>query len=170
MNGVSFDPIGILATLHSHDVEFIVIGGIAGRVLGSPTMTNDLDICYARDNQNRVRLAAALKELGAQLRGAPPGLPFVLDEQTIAFGDSFTFDTTLGSLDCLGTPSGTRGYADLAANAHTQEFVDGVKTRLCSLDDLMRMKKAASRPKDLIELEVLSALREEIERSDDEKS
>ncbi len=50
----------------------------------------------------------------ARLRGAPAGLPFGLDAQTLANGDSFTFTTDVGSLDILATPSGTSGYDDLA--------------------------------------------------------
>lgn len=166
MSNVGFDPVGMLRTLHSHGVEFVVIGGLAARVLGSPTVTNDLDICYARDKQNRIRLAAALKEVGAQLRGAPAGLPFILDQQTLALGDTFTFDTAFGSLDCLGTPSGTRGFPDLVADSRPQQIVDDVETRFCSLDALMRMKKAASRPKDLIELEILAAIRAETDTAE----
>ncbi len=96
----------------------------------------------------------------ARLRGAPAGLPFGLDAQTLANGDSFTFTTDVGSLDILATPSGTSGYDDLA---RTSENVSafGVEFAVASLDDLIRMKRAAGRPKDRIELEILGALREE---------
>jgi len=98
----------------------------------------------------------------ARLRGAPAGLPFGLDAQTLANGDSFTFTTDVGSLDILATPSGTSGYDDLA---RTSENVSafGVEFAVASLDDLIRMKRAAGRPKDRIELEILGALREEID-------
>jgi len=46
--GMSFDPIRILQQLSADGVEFVPIGGIAGRVHGSPTLTNDLDICDRR--------------------------------------------------------------------------------------------------------------------------
>jgi hypothetical protein len=71
--------------------------------------------------------------------------------------------TSLGSLDILREPSGTRGYPELSANAKTFD-VDGLKLRVTSLEDLIRMKEAAGRPKDRIELEVLGALKEELER------
>ena len=98
----------------------------------------------------------------ATLRGAPAGLPFRLDALTLKMGDSFTFATTAGSLDVLGTPSGTSGFADLDRGA-TDVDLDGFTVRVASIDDLMRMKRAAGRPKDLIGLEWLSALREEAE-------
>ena len=159
-----FDPFRALRALLSHRVRFVVIGGIAGRAWGSPTVTNDLDICYERNKQNHQSLATALGELGARLRGAPEGLPFLLDERTITMGDSFTFETVAGPLDCLGTPSGTNGYADLATNATEIELGEDLRVAVCSLDDLIRMKRAASRPKDRVELEILAAVKEEIEK------
>jgi hypothetical protein len=160
-----FDALGALRTLNQHGVRFVVIGGIAGRAWGSTTVTNDLDICYQRTAENYEALASALLTLGATLRGAPAGLPFQLDARTIRMGDSFTFDTSVGSLDCLGTPSGTGGYADLVKNASEVELDEGLRVSVCSLDDLIRMKRAAGRPKDRIEVEILSAVKEEREKA-----
>lgn len=162
--GQNFDPFRALRALISHRVRFVVIGGIAGRAWGSPTITNDLDICYDRNKENHKALAAALRELNATLRGAPEGLPFLLDDRTITMGDSFTFETSAGPLDCLGTPSGTNGYPDLMKNATEIELDEDVRVAVCSLDDLIRMKTAAARPKDRIELEILAAVKEEIEK------
>jgi hypothetical protein len=161
----TFDPLGALRVLSRHGVRFVLIGGYAGTVRGWALITGDLDVCYARDLENLERLAAALIELGSHLRGpgVPADLPFVLDASSLRNGDAFTFETDLGNLDVLGTPSGTRGFDDLDASA-TSVDVDGLEVRVASLDDLMRMKRAAGRPKDLIQLEHLGALREEIER------
>lgn len=159
-----FDAVGALRTLLQHGVRFVVIGGIAGRAWGSTTITNDLDICYQRNAENYEALAAALLSIGATLRGAPAGLPFQLDARTIRMGDSFTFDTSVGSLDCLGTPSGTGGYADLMKNA-SEVDLDDLRFMVCSLDDLIRMKRAAGRPKDRIEVEILAAVKEEREKA-----
>jgi hypothetical protein len=98
-------------------VRFVVIGAFAGRLLGSPSLTRDLDICYARDRENLEALAAALRELHARLRGVHEDVPFRLDAKTLANGDSFTFVTDAGDLDILGTPSGTTGYDELARTA-----------------------------------------------------
>lgn len=139
----------------------MVIGGIAGRLLGSPTVTNDLDICYARNDENHVRMAAALVALNARLRGVDEEVPFQLDAKTIANGDSFTFVTDAGSLDVLGTPSGTNGFDDLVRTA-TAVDLDGVSVNVCDIEDLLRMKRASGRAKDLIEVEVLKAVQEEL--------
>jgi hypothetical protein len=69
----------IAERLDAHGVEFIVIGGQAETLFGSPRITYDIDLCYRRTNQNLERLAVALRELNPSLRGAPPDLPFQLD-------------------------------------------------------------------------------------------
>ena len=157
-----FDPLRALRVLSDHAARFVLIGGFAGRLYGSPTVTNDLDLCYARDPENLERMAAALGELRAHLRGAPQDLPFRLDAKTLQAGLNFTFASDAGNLDLLGMPSGTRGFEDLDRTAEALDL-DGLTVRVASLDDLIRMKQAAARPKDLIEAEVLGALREEIE-------
>lgn len=159
-----FDPLRVLRTLQAHEVRFVVIGGFAGTLWGSPSITVDLDLCYERSTRNYEALVAALRELGATLRGAPDGLPFQLDARSIKMGDSFTFKTTAGDVDCLGTPSGTNGYADLRTNASTFELAADLRVDVCSLDDLIRMKRAAARRKDLIAVEILSAVKEEREK------
>jgi hypothetical protein len=163
MSGRRFDPVHILRRLLAHGVRFVLVGGLAAKAHGSPTLTVDIDICYARDGDNLERLAAALGELGTVLRGAPRDLPFHPDRRTLERGDMFTFTTDYGDLDILGTPSGTTGFDELDANAVEAELDEGLVVRICALDDLIRMKRAAGRPKDRVELEILGALRDEIE-------
>lgn len=149
-----------LVLLTDGEVRFIVIGAVAGRILGSPSLTRDLDVCYARNHENLEALAAVLRQVRARLRGVDRDVPFRLDAETLAAGDSFTFTTDLGDLDVLGTPSGTQGYDDLARDAQSVQ-IEGRDILVASIDDLIRMKRAAGRPKDLVEIEILGALREE---------
>jgi hypothetical protein len=160
-----FDPLGALRILNEHEVRYVLIGGYASSVLGAPIITNDLDICYERTPENMDRLAEALLELQATLRvaGVDEELPFILDGRTIAAGDSFTFNSGAGPIDVLGTPSGTGGFRDLDADATTYDLGEGLLVRVVSLDDLIRMKEAASRPKDEAHLHVLAALKQRIE-------
>ncbi len=160
------DPIAALATLQRYDVEFVVIGGVAGRLWGSPTMTNDVDICYSRDRVNLERLAVALRDLEARLRGVDDDEPFQLDSTTLAKGQNFTFATRVGPLDVLGMPAGVRDFRELAVNATSFDLGEGVVVMVCDLEDLIRMKRAAGRPKDRIELEILVAVSEERDRSE----
>jgi hypothetical protein len=160
---MKFDPIGLLRVLVDHEVEFVVVGGVAAAARGSPTSTVDLDVCYQRVERNLDRLAEALEALGARLRGVDEELPFILDAKALRAGDHFTLTTNLGDLDLLGTPAGTSGYEDLAAQA-TVVDLDGFTVQVAGIEDLIRMKKAAGRPKDRVELEILGALREEMKR------
>lgn len=157
----AFDPLRLLAALHDGGVKFIVIGGFGGNLLGSPSFTSDLDVCYARDQANLVALAKVLVSLKARLRGVTEDVPFRVDARSLKAGDSFTFLTDGGPFDILGTPAGTGGFEDLARNASPME-VDGRTILVASIDDLIRMKLAAGRDKDLIEVQVLGALREEL--------
>ncbi|MDQ2914600.1 MAG: hypothetical protein M3T56_15300 [Chloroflexota bacterium] len=153
-----FDPTAILRVLDAHEVKFVVVGGVSGNLHGSTTLTEDIDIAYARDRQNLERLAAALRDLRATLRGAPK-LPFKLDAATLRAGLNFTFSTRLGPLDCIGEAAGGFTYDNIVGNAEAYPLA-GMVIAAASLDDLIRMKRAAGRIKDRIEVENLSALRE----------
>lgn len=159
---MTFDPLAILNLLLTYKVDFVVIGGIAGAAHGSPSVTSDLDVCYSREKANLVRLADALTEMKARLRGASKDVKFQLDARSLQVGDNFTFSTQFGDFDCFDHPAGTSGYSDLMAAAVSMDF-DGIKVAIASVGDLIRMKRASGRPKDRVELEILGALKQEIE-------
>ena len=164
-----FDPTLALRVLNRHEVDYVLIGGLAGELLGAPLGTNDIDVCYRRTTENMHRLAEALGELHAKLRvaGVDEDLPFLLDGRTLAAGDSFTFETDAGDVDLLGTPPGTAGFRDLDAGATAYDLGDGLVVRIVALDDLIRMKEAAGRPKDASHLHVLAELKRTIEAEQD---
>jgi hypothetical protein len=146
----SFDPQRILELLTRHEVDFVLIGGLAGTVHGSAYVTNDVDVAYERSRTNLSRLSSALVELGATLRGAPTNLPFQLDAETLEAGLNFTFETDFGSLDILGEPAGAPRYPELRSASST-ETLWGLTIRVSSLDHLVAMKEAAGRTKDRLQ-------------------
>jgi hypothetical protein len=162
MSVAPYDPLRALRVLVDHEVDFVVIGGFAGRLWGSPTLTNDLDVCPAWDEPNLERLAAALRELDARLRDVADDVVFVLDSRSLANGANFTFSTAAGGLDVLAAPAGGFDYQSLRDSARAMEL-GGVVVQFVDLDDLIAMKQAAGRPKDRIEVEVLRAVRDELE-------
>jgi nucleotidyltransferase AbiEii toxin of type IV toxin-antitoxin system len=142
-----FDPSPFFELLIRHDVDFVVIGGIAAASLGSARATIDIDIAYAREGENLERLAQALREAEATLRGAPPDLPFLLDAETLEAGQNFTFTTRFGPLDILGDPAGAPPYRELRADATPVE-IRGFTVPIASVDHLIAMKEAAGRTHD----------------------
>jgi hypothetical protein len=159
-----FDPLTALQALRDHGVRYILIGGYGANVRGAPLVTSDLDLCYARDPANLARMASALRALHAKLRGAPQDVPFILGAKSLETGDRFTFTTDAGSLDIMGAPDGVPGgYEELERTADALDLGAGLMVKVAALEDLIRMKRAAGRPKDLMALEILGALRDEID-------
>jgi predicted nucleotidyltransferase len=152
------------AVLAEHGVEFIIVGGQAEALMGSPRVTYDVDLCYRRTGDNLERLATALATLNLTLRGAPPDLKFRLDAQALALGQNYTFVVDgeypldfLGYLEPVGT------YEDLLPHAETVS-IGGRPTSVIGLDDLIRIKRHLGRPKDrqsLLQLEAIKRLREQ---------
>jgi hypothetical protein len=149
----------IAAVLTKHQVEFIVIGGQAEVLFGSPRVTYDVDLCYRRSEVNLQRLADALRELRVELRGAPPGLPFTIDARSLALGSNFTLTTPIGDLDLLGWVEPLGDYDALIPHAEIYHSVDGDLVTI-SLDDLIRIKEHIGRPKDRESLLHLRAIRD----------
>jgi predicted nucleotidyltransferase len=152
------------ALLTDHDVEFIVVGGQAEALMGSPRVTYDVDLCYRRSADNLEKLATALGTLNLRLRGAPPELKFRLDAQALALGQNYTFEVD-GEfpLDFLGYLEPIGGYDELVAHAETVS-IGGRPTQVIGLDDLIRIKRHINRPKDresLLQLEAIKRLREQ---------
>ena len=150
----------LLRELVSHNVSFVVIGGVAALFHGSARVTYDLDVVYDRSRENLDRVIAALAGLKPYLRGAPPGLPFIWDRITLERGMNFTFVTSLGEIDLLGEMTGGGSYTDLAPHAVEVELY-GNKCLCLTLNQLIRAKRAAGRPKDFEALAELEAIREE---------
>jgi len=142
----------LLGPLVTHGVDFVLIGGQAGISHGSSYPSYDLDVLYARDHDNVVRLVAALEEIGVRPRGAPKDPPFVLDARTIENGANFTFITPYGDFDVLADAAGMPSYQELKSAAIERE-VFGHRVKVASLDHLIAMKKAAGRTKDKLMVE-----------------
>jgi hypothetical protein len=158
----------LLGILDRHGVDFVVIGGIAGSAHGSAYPTFDLDIAYCRDEANLGRLAAALDEMQATLRGAAADLPFQRDAKALAKGANFTFDTDFGSFDALGDIEGIRDYESLRA-ASSVVVLGDVSVRIASIDHLIAMKRAANRPKDRLVVEEYIVIADEQKKLAKEK-
>jgi len=154
------DFAGLLQILVRGGVEFILVGGAAATAHGSARLTLDLDLVYRRSRENMNRLAAVLAPLKPYLRGAPPGLPFRWDSETLERGLNFTLTTTLGDLDLLGEIAGGGTYESLRTHTMTLSLF-GVECMCLNLEKLIQAKRAAGRPKDFEAIAELEAILEE---------
>ena len=148
----------LLDALSAAGVDVVVVGGVALVLRGSSRLTLDLDLCYSRDRDNLHRLAVALAPDHPRLRGAPPDLPFLWDERTLASGLNFTLTTDLGDLDILGEIPGVGGYAEVFAGS-SELVIGDSRIRVMDLDALERSKRAAGRAKDLLDLAEIAEIR-----------
>lgn len=151
----------IVELLNRHQVEFIVVGGQAEVLYGGTRVTYDVDLCYRRTQDNLRRLAQALQELKPRLRGAPPDLPFKIDEFSLALGSNFTFASDLGDLDLLGYLEPLGGYSAIVKQAQEIEL-GNTKVKVIDILDLIRIKEHLGRPRDQESLRQLRAILDEI--------
>jgi predicted nucleotidyltransferase len=146
----------IITRLADSQVEFIVAGGVSGILQGAPITTQDIDLCYRRTPVNLSRLASALAPLQPRLRGVPPGLPNIFDEHTLNLGTNFTLEIEDEKLDLLGEMIAIGNYEQLL-NQIDDFDVAGHTVKVLRLEDLIKTKRAAGRPKDVAVLPILEA-------------
>ena len=160
-----FDPVALFRVLVAHQVEFVVVGGIAARLRGAPVLTQDVDIAPSSSRENLERLAGALADLDARLRTAadPSGVAMPFDPGLLASGPIWTLVTRFGDLDLVVTPDGTGGYPDLIKDADPLRVAVGpdLVVEVASLADVIRSKEAAGREKDRAALPMLRRALEE---------
>lgn len=152
----------LIAVLARHDVDYIVIGGVATQVHGHRRTTMDLDLTPDPDPENLRRLSAALAELDARPADSGAG------EAEISAGDPERLaiaaivpplHTRHGQIHILKEPKGARAFDEMRERALVVDL-DGNDVAIVSLDDLIRMKRAAGRPRDLDDIATLT----EVER------
>jgi hypothetical protein len=157
------DPQLLFEVLARHKVEYVLIGGLAGNLHGSPLTTNDADITPRRTKRNLRRLASALVELDARIRSAqqPDGVEFARDPEFLERMKMLNMQTRAGDFDIAFEPAGFSGYDELAVHAEAFE-VFGLRVQVASLRDIIRSKEIANRLKDQAAMPVLYALEDEI--------
>lgn len=155
----------IFACLQRHSVHYVLIGGLAAVLHGSPLPTLDADICPSGEPDNLKRLASALAELEARIRtpDTAEGVRFPFDAGFLANLLLLNLVTRYGDLDLSFRPAGTEGFSDLAPRSLTME-IRGLSVAVATLEDVIRSKEAANRPKDQRALPILRQLLDEIRR------
>lgn len=157
----ALDPAGIVAALERHQVRYVIIGGVAAQLHGSPAPTRGLDLTPERSAPNLARLAAALASVEAQewVPGFGYPLQLPMDRRRLAGDRVLLTQTRYGRVDVVPAPHGvSTGYDELEPRAHRVPAY-GAELPVACLDDLVRSHGAASRAKDKLALARLIDLR-----------
>ena len=159
------DPGRILKVLDNHRVRFVLIGALAARLYGFPRLTADADITPDAGVANLKRLAKALRELKAKIYtdAIPEGLAFDCSAEMLGRAEMWNLVTSAGRIHVAFRPAGTMGYDDLKSSALTFEAF-GVQFDAASLDDIIRSKEAAARPKDREDVAIMREMKKRIEK------
>ena len=156
----------MLRVLADHHVDYVLIGGLAATLHGSPLRTGDADICPASSPENLERLAAALRAIDARIRSADAatGLVFACDAKFLGGVELLNLATKFGDLDVCFRPAGVGGYDELRRNA-VALALDDLVLPVAALTDIIRSKESADRPRDRSALPTLRALLERSRQS-----
>lgn len=158
-SGIPLNYEAMLSALVSHGVVFVVIGGIGAVLLGAPILSVDVDVIPEGSEDNLTRLAGALIALRAEVIGAGRVLNLGQGEWLRA-SRFWNFDTDLGRLDVVFAPAGAEDFPLLQGRATNVVLEDATALLVASVDDLIAMKEAAGRAKDLYVLPTLRWLRD----------
>ena len=159
---MKFDPVSICRTLNEEGVEYLVVGGFASVILGSPLPTEDIDVLPDRSKENLARLAMALRRMNAMIRTDGDPVAARIDADFLAnMPFMLNLVTDFGIVDLTFEPSGPlHGFSEWNADATSEEVADGLVIRVASLDDIIASKRAADRDKDRRALPYLESLRD----------
>jgi hypothetical protein len=152
----------ILRVLVRNEVEFIVVGGVAAILQGSPLTTEDLDIVYLSSKRNHIRLAKALGELEAHYFD-PADRQIEPDVSRLASLRMHLLKTSCGRVDVLRTVGKELAYQDLVERSRELEVAE-FRVRVLNLATIIETKEHADRPKDRYQLLFLRQLLTEIQR------
>lgn len=153
---------GVLRLLVQSKVRFVLIGGLAMIARGAANLTQDIDCLYERDPKNIGRLVDALRGSHPRLRTPGEPVPILWDKDFFRNVLNVTLSTDFGPVDLLAEAPGVTGFEELWERSE-EMLLFGIRVRVASLDDLIRMKEATGRPKDNQHALQLRALRKILE-------
>jgi hypothetical protein len=153
------DDRALLARLNKHEVDFVIVGGVACVLHGASYVTYDLDICIRLAADNFYRIQAALQDLHPYHRLAANKLPLELTAELCTRLKNIYLQTDFGTLDCLGEILGIGNFDQVAVCSISMSLPFGA-CRVLSLEALITAKEAAGRDKDSRALRFLRAIKD----------
>jgi predicted nucleotidyltransferase len=158
---VSAEPLRLrllLQRLREAEIDFVLVGGLAVNAWGYLRATRDVDLVPDPSSENLARLDALLVELGGRVEVGKRLLESSAIRTFLRTGDRTLVLTELGRIDILQGLPQVPSFAALDEGS-TAVDLDGLIVKVCSLDDLLAMKRASDRPRDRDDLEALEAAR-----------
>ena len=150
----SLDAEQILRTLANHDVDYVLVGGLAVQVHGHVRTTFDVDVLPRPERGNLVHLADALNGLDARVLN-PGSEELAIDAAMLPRATLWQFETRHGAIDVIRDAPGAPAYRDLRERA-LEIDLGGLALAVAGRDDLISMKRASARPLDLDDLAALT--------------
>ncbi len=162
MQNPSTDFPALLRTLVAHEVDFVIVGGIAAVLQGAPLATFDLDVVHSREAGNIDRLLSALQDLRAYYRGRGEQRLLPTSMHLASPGHQL-LSTCFGPLDLLGTIGESLSYNDILPWTVELE-VEGLCFRVLDLGKIIELKEQLGQEKDLAVLPLLRKTLQEVNR------
>lgn len=159
----SADLSAIIEGLIKADVKFILVGGLAAVVQGSPVTTMDVDIVYNRSSENISKLFTFLKSIDAIYRRLDNKIIVPREEDFSGMGHAL-FSTRLGPIDVLAFIEQEKTYEDLFKHTVEIEF-RGHTIHVLNIKTLIELKKTSKDPKDKQRLPVLEETLRQLEKA-----
>jgi len=165
-----FQLTGYLRILAANQVDYLIVGGVGGRIQGAATTTQDIDIMPDPNPENLVRLAAALS--GIDTRKKEAGSTSYEDHDAVdpmefRTVDIASFETRYGTIDVLMELPGVGTFDVVNQHARGYEW-QGIELRIASLDDIITSKESADRAKDWRAMDALYEARDRLRERPDE--
>ena len=152
----------LLRELARREIDFIVVGGMAGVLHGAPVVTADVDIVHRRTDDNVAKLLALLEDINATFRSDSRRLK--PNASHLQGKGHILLMTSLGPLDVLCELAG-EGYDELVADSVEMDLGRAHRCRVVELKKLILLKELAGREKDKLALPTLRATLAEKQRS-----
>ena len=151
----------LLKRLNDAGVEYVVVGGVAAVLHGSPRTTLDVDVCTSLSGPNLSRIVSMLRGISPKFRMRPDKPPMPDDPARLQGFTSLNLDTDLGTIDFLTEVSGVGHYPEVLNRSEVKD-VGGMECRVLDLDALIAAKRAANRLKDRLVVLELEAIRKRL--------
>jgi predicted nucleotidyltransferase len=152
----------LLKKLNDAGIEYVIIGGVAAILHGSPRTTLDIDVCAVLSEPNLTRIVSMLRGLNPRFRMRPDKLPMPDDPGKLQGFKNLNLDTDLGTIDFLTEVTGVGTYQNVLSQSELKQ-VGGMQCRVLTLDALIAAKRAAGRMKDRITVLELEAIRKRLQ-------